>query len=378
MATRGARPLFFITIVLSATLLFSIQPVMAKAILPQFGGSAGVWVTAMMFFQTMLLAGYFYAWAITRWLSPRMQKVVHGALLLLSLLSVPVHPHLGAIGSRPTLSVLAVLAASVGVPYLTLSATTPLLQAWFTGTLPYRLFAVSNAGSLLALLAYPFVIEPLLSTNTQLKIWSVGFALFFVCAEGVVFIASDQTQPVSADEGEHAPAILWITLAACASALWMAVANHVSQQVAAVPFVWVLLLSLYLLTFILCFEGRRNWYDRKVFRFLLPIAWIGGSYALANSGNTGILSEISIFAGALFIWCMFCHGELARSKPEGRRQLTFFYLMLALGGALGGVFVAVVAPNVFTMPLELPIGIVTALIGVPCFVWLLRQPTVGR
>jgi SAM-dependent methyltransferase len=358
MRSRGARPLFYLSIVVSSLLLFLIQPIMAKAILPSFGGTAGVWVTAMMFFETVLLMGYFYAWLSNRFLSRRGQGIVHVVLLALSLTMLPARPHLKAMGPNPSLAILLVLAASIGLPYLLLSASSPLFQSWYTGVFPYRLFAVSNAGSLIALLAFPFVVEPLLTTHAQLAGWSAGYGLFVLMAG---FLAlQNEGRTISAFE--HGRPFLWISLAACASALWMAVANHLSQQVAPVPFLWVLPLSIYLLTFILCFDERRSFYNAKVFRFLLPPAWIAGAYSIANTESADIRTEIVLFSLALFVWCMFCHGELARSKPEDRSGLTFFYLMLAFGGALGGVFVALVAPNVFSTYLELPIGVVASVI----------------
>jgi hypothetical protein len=361
MTFRRGRPLFYVSIVLSSLLLFSIQPVMAKAILPAFGGSAGVWVTAMMFFQTMLLVGYLYAWLSSRYLQRRAQGLVHLILLALSLVMLPAKPHLETIGANPSLSIVLLLATSIGLPYLLLSSTGPLFQAWYTGVFPYRLFAVSNAGSLIALLAYPLVIEPTTSTQTQLLCWSAGFGAFALTAATVALSQrigqADRVEPTTGNRP-----LLWILLSACASVLWMAVANHLSQQVAPVPFLWILPLSIYLLSFILCFEGRWHWYRPALFRLLLPIAWIAGSYSIANPGTGGLFVEIASFSVALFIWCMFCHGELAASRPHGRQDLTFFYLMLALGGALGGIFVAAIAPNVFSTYLELPTGIVASVI----------------
>jgi SAM-dependent methyltransferase len=192
-----------------------------------------------------------------------------------------------------------------------------------------------------------------------LRVWSIGYALLVLagCVAAILhWSAKPIHEPFDTSLSTRRP-FLWIALAACASTLWLAVANHLSREVAPVPFLWVLPLSLYLLSFILCFEGRR-WYRPALFRWLLPAAWIAAGYSIAQPGE--LLREISTFSMALFIWCMFCHGELSRTKPETRRDLTFFYLMLALGGALGGVFVGIVAPNVFSSYLELPIGIVAS------------------
>jgi spermidine synthase len=363
MTNRTGRLPFYIAIGFSSLLLFAIQPVMTKSILPTFGGSAGVWVAAMLFFQAMLLMGYLYSYLLTRCLNRKAQSAVHLLLLLLSIALLPVKPRLEFGTHDPTLSILSVLLASVGLPYFLLSSTSPLLQAWFvtsySGVFPYRLFALSNAGSVLSLLAYPILIEPFLAATAQLRFWSFAYALLVLiaCLTAVIHWRRDPIQePAETGASANRP-FLWIGLAACASALWLAVANHLSQEVAPVPFLWVLPLSLYLLSFILCFEGR-NWYRPTVFRWLLPVAWIAAAYNIAQP--SGLPLEIATFALALLVWCMFCHGELARTKPRRRADLTFFYLMIALGGALGGVFVGVVAPNAFSTYLELPIGIIAS------------------
>ena len=366
---RG-RIVYSTTIACSSLLLFSIQPVITKAILPAFGGSAGIWVTAMLFFQMVLLLGYLYAYWITR-LSPKVQSLIHATLLVVSLAVLPVKPHLEwalSGGQSPVLSILSVLLASVGLPYFLLSSTSPLLQSWYaasyTAAFPWRLFALSNLASVIALLAYPVLIEPQSTGSQQLRWWSVGYAVLVAIASiaAILHLSANRvpspTQP-STEESNNRP-VLWIALAACASALWLAVANHLSQEVAPVPFLWVLPLSIYLFSFILCFESDRAWYRPALFRWLLPVAWIGGGYSIA--AVQGLQWEISGFSLALFVWCMFCHGELARTKPRRRQDLTFFYLMLALGGALGGLFVAVAAPNLFSTYLELPIGIAASVL----------------
>jgi hypothetical protein len=380
MTAKRERVPFYLAIGFSSLLLFSIQPIMTKAILPTFGGSAGIWIAAMLFFQSMLLMGYLYSWLLTRCLNRKTQSAVHLVLLLLSIAMLPVKPRMEWAAHDPTLSILGVLLASVGLPYFLLSSTSPLLQSWFvtsyTGVFPYRLFALSNAGSVLALLAYPVLIEPLLPATVQLRSWSVAYALLVPIA-CLTAIAHWRSDPIREPADTGAPAnrpFLWIGLAACASALWLAVANHLSQEVAPVPFLWVLPLSLYLLTFILCFEGR-DWYRPGLFRWLLPAAWIAAGYSIAHP--SGLRLEISAFSLALFVWCMFCHGELARTKPQPQRRadLTFFYLMLALGGALGGVFVGVIAPDTFTTYLELPIGIVASVLLALPLIYRITSPT---
>jgi SAM-dependent methyltransferase len=359
------RWLYSITIACSAMLLFLVQPMMAKALLPGFGGSAGVWVTCMLFFQVVLLLGYWYSYGITRHLSRRAQGWVHAALLLISLSALPLRTGipLPSSGAEPALAILALLAVSVGLPYFVLSTSSPLLQSWFVdryaesgaGRFPYRLFALSNAASLAALLAYPLAIEPMLPLWRQLWWWS-GAYLVLVALACILAVrkTGKRVEAVVEVEAPRTPPLVCIALASCASALWLAVANHLSQEVAAVPFLWVLPLSLYLLSFILCFESS-DWYRPAVFRWLLPAAWAAMGWRIAIPGS--LQWEMAVFSAALLVCCMFCHGELARRKPQPKQGLAFFYLMLALGGALGAVFVGVVAPGAFSTYLELPIGI---------------------
>ena len=307
-----------------------------------------------------------------------MQSLVHAAVLVLSLLVLPVRlaPRTGVLADAgsPVLAILGVLSLlSVGLPYFLLSSTSPLLQAWFAASysaaFPWRLFALSNAASVTALLAYPVLIEPNSTGSVQLSVWSTGYAVLVLSACVAAMLhwrAHRVATPAETYSGdsENQP-LLWIALAACASALWLAVANHLSQEVAPVPFLWVLPLSLYLLSFILCFESDRPWYQPRVFRYLLPAAWFVGGFSIASV--QGLIWEVSAFSLSLFVWCMFCHGELARRKPKHRRDLTFFYLMIAVGGALGGLFVALAAPALFSSYLELPIGI--AVRPVRCSGW---------
>jgi SAM-dependent methyltransferase len=342
---------------LSSALLFVVQPMVAKALLPRFGGSAGVWIACMLFFQTVLLLGYFYSFCLTRYLSGRAQVLVHLGVLGLSVVALPLKMRLDATGGGPTIAILILLASSVGLPYFALSTTSPLLQSWLAGSrgthFPYRLFALSNAASLLALLAYPVGIEPWLSTRLQMLYWSGGYVALLFLLAAVAVGNVPQALPV-VSEGRP---WLWIALATCASTLWLAIANYLGQQVGAMPFLWVLPMAIYLLSFILCFEAD-GWYRPALFRWLMPAAWIAICSRIALEGSAGGLGwEIPIFSAALFICCMFCHGELARSKPPAQKGLAFFYLMVATGGALGGVFVGLIAPSVFTTFLELPLGV---------------------
>jgi len=354
---------YAVTITGSSALLFLVQPMITKSILPRFGGTAGVWVTAMLFFQVALLIGYLYAWWVTR-LPRRMQTVIHLGLAALTLLALPLRARfeLAPATANPAFAILWLLTASAGLPYFLLSTTSPLLQSWYAARgarFPYRLFAISNAASLAALFAYPVLLEPLLSGAQQTRGWSAAYVgvLVLVALSAIRTAATRPAEEADDFLGPNRRPLLWVALAACASTLWLAVANHLSQEVAPIPFLWVLPLGIYLLSFILCFEGS-GWYRPALFRWLLPAAWIAVCLRITLQGSLGGLEwEIPTFSAALLICCMFCHGELADSKPEPRKGVAYFYLMVALGGALGGVFVGLVAPNVFSAYLELPIGI---------------------
>ncbi|MCK9382156.1 MAG: fused MFS/spermidine synthase [Sulfuritalea sp.] len=359
--------LIALTVFLSAFLLFMVQPLIAKQILPWFGGSAGVWTTCLVFFQALLLGGYAYAHSLVRYMSPRSQALAHSLLLAASLLALPILADSSwqPVGDeQPIPRIMALLVTTVGLPYFLLSATGPLAQAWYSrrlGRVPWRLFALSNLGSLAALLAYPFVVEPWISTRVQALVWSAGFAVFAVlCAAvawrgartGTVFGA--ETVP---DDGEPGPSrgrrLLWIMLAAVGSALLLAVSNHMTQNLASVPFLWIVPLSIYLLTFVLCFDSE-GWYRRPLFlifsALLIPaMGW------LLDSLN--LVLAIPVYLVGLFALCMFCHGELARLKPAPQ-YLTGFYLSLSAGGVAGGLLVGIVAPYVFGGYYELGFALV--------------------
>jgi SAM-dependent methyltransferase len=366
--------LYAVTIVVSAFLLFQVQPIIAKIILPWFGGSAAVWTTCILFFQTVLVLGYLYAHTTMRYLKPRLQMLLHVALLLISALALPIYPKIRfqpAGGDDPILGILGVLAFTVGLPYFLLSTTGPLMQAWYArqykGALPYRLFALSNAGSMFALVSYPFLFEPVYTTHQQAGMWSIGYTVFLVlCGITAVragaFVAGTEAAAYASEETASRPGPrqywLWMGLAACASVLLLAITNHLSQNVAAIPFLWVLPLSIYLLTFILCFEGD-GWYRRNPYLQLLAVALGAMAYAMAGdqSGNVSIKIMVPLFSMGLFTCCMVCHGELARLKPNPK-YLTQFYVMVSVGGALGGILVGLVAPYLFPAYYELAIGMV--------------------
>jgi SAM-dependent methyltransferase len=378
--SRTSLALYAVTIFTSAFLLFQIEPVIAKMVLPWFGGSAAVWTTCLLFFQTVLLAGYLYAHVTVKRLRPRAQIGLHIALLAASLLLLPVIPNPAwkPLGSEdPSWRILGLLAVTLGLPYLLLSATSPMVQAWYARSheqaAPYRLFALSNAGSMLALLAYPVLVEPRLSTRHQAWGWSAGYFVFVVLC-GAVAWGARHGRTVARDSagGDERPGLrlqlMWLALAACGSTLLLAVTNHLTQNIASIPFLWILPLALYLLTFILCFEGR-GWYHRSTFLKLAVVALGGMAYALGGDFlNLKLAALIPVFAGGLFVCCMVCHGELARLKPA-HGHLTAFYLMISLGGALGGVLVGLVAPHFFSGYFELQIALVWCAAMIVLVLW---------
>jgi hypothetical protein len=350
---------FAVTIFLGAFLLFQVQPLVGKVILPRFGSSPGVWTTCLLFFQVLLLGGYVYAHLLVRRLSARTQALTHIALLAGAVALLPIEPSdtwAADSGDDPIWPILLLLATSVGLPFLALSATSPLLQAWLArmrpGRSPYRYYALGNAGSILALVTYPLVLEPHLGLGDQTTAWSVAFGAFALgcawCATRgmrspaleTVVDAGPVTRPPLVD------VILWLSLSACGSGLLMATTNRLCTDVAVIPFLWVLPLGLYLLTFVICFDHDR-WYVRPLFCALLPAAMAAAGRSLHLGVDHEISTQVALGSGVLFVCLMCCHGELARLRPHAR-HLTAFYLAIALGGALGGLFVAIVAPVVFT------------------------------
>ena len=369
-----SRFLFAGTIFTSAFLLFLVQPIIAKQILPWFGGSAAVWSVCMVFFQVVLLAGYAYSDCIARNLSPRRQVAVHIALLAVSLAFMPIvaASNWKPGGSEePTLWILGLLMGTIGLPYFLLSTTGPLIQTWVARTIQdahvYRYFSLSNLASLVSLICYPFVIEPHAALLQQAYAWSWLYALFVLLCSGAAlnYLRHLHALPPAAHARKHDPEgdwdpalrdyLLWLGLSAMGSWMLLAITNHLTQNVAAIPFLWLLPLTIYLLTFVLCFESDR-WYRRNV--FLLPTGLLLAFCAYAL-GGVSVKVAIPLYAVGLLFFCMFFHGELARLRP-GPRYLTRFYLMLSLGGALGGIAVGLVAPRALPAFYELGIGLVIA------------------
>jgi hypothetical protein len=360
--------LYALTIFLSAFLLFQIQPMIGKWILPWFGGGPAIWTTCLLFFQVALVAGYGYAHVVRSCLRERGQMIAHLLVLAVALAFLPIHPWdtlKPPDGSYPVWRVMLVLAAAVGLPFFVLSTTSPLLQAWFSvakpGRSPYVLYSLSNLGSLLALGSYPFVFEPLLRLKFQSWGWSVGFVLFAVLCAGSAIQAWRKKRVADASaagglELDTAAApeqpyvrpgklawVLWMILPACGTTLLAAVTNQMCSEVGGVPFMWILTLGLYLLTFILVFFDDRI-YFRPVFWALLPAAAVTILYLLYKNVNASMLYNIAGFSLSLFVCCMVCHGELAKLRPHPR-HLTAYYLLSSVGGALGTVFVAILAPH---------------------------------
>ncbi|HTX55174.1 MAG TPA: hypothetical protein VMD08_17340, partial [Candidatus Baltobacteraceae bacterium] len=351
------------TIFVSSFLLFLVQPIIAKQILPWFGGSAAVWTTCLVFFQTVLLAGYAYADLITR-LGPRPQAGLHGGLLALSLACLPI---LASSGWKPqgdvepVSRILLLLAATIGVPYLVLSATTPLLQRWywqrFRSAVPYRLFALSNLASLLALLGFPLLLEPYFTVPELGWAWSALFGCFALLCGRIMWHSRRAIEAPRAARGEAAPLsggvqALWLGLAALGSMMLLTVTNHLTQNVASVPFLWVLPLSLYLLTFILVFD-HPWWYQRTPFLIALGVLTPSMAYEI---NSLDLRLAMPLYFVGLFVACMVCHGELARLKPTPQ-HLTRFYLMLSAGGAIGAGLVAIAAPLLLPGYFELGIAL---------------------
>ena len=367
--------LFAATILLSAFLLFLVQPIIAKQILPWFGGTSAVWTTCMVFFQVLLLAGYAYSHFITRRLQPRSQARLHVTLLLVSLAFLPIIPGdwLKPTGGKDAaLAIIALLGATIGLPYFLLSSTGPLVQKWVAHRFPertvYRLFALSNFGSLLGLLAFPFAIEPFSNSRTQSYAWSWAYALFVLaCSLTAWQSARSTSHPVPLNDASAAEEIpprlgeylLWLAFAALGSVLLLASTSHITQNITSVPFLWVLPLTLYLLTFVLAFEGRggHGWYDPRWGIYIALVFAVAMAAGLsASRGVLDISLAVPLYCFGVFFGCLFCHGELALRKPAPR-YLTQFYLSLSAGGALGGLFVGLVAPRVFPAYYELPLAL---------------------
>ena len=368
--TRGnaTTALFAATMALAGFLLFQVQPLLAKYVLPWFGGSASTWLVCLLFFQLALLAGYAYAYAVALPLSVPRQVALHLVIVAASLLLLPITPAdhwKPQDAADPTWRIVALLAASVGLPYVVLAATTPLLSRWLAstdpGADPARLFAASNLGSFVGLLSYPFAFERALSSSGQARWWSWAYVGYGALLAGCAFVAmrraSGGREPVAAQtvaaSGPREPVLAWLAWSALGSCLLLATSNAVTQWSAVIPFLWVLPLSLYLLTFVIAFGARRLYSRLPVAAMFLVLA---GTTFLPSAPETTpeFLRQLALHAATLFAGCMICHGELVALRPVPGR-LPAFYLAIAAGGAAGGLLVAVAAPLMFSDYFEHPL-----------------------
>jgi SAM-dependent methyltransferase len=373
---RGLLAIYSLTVFLSAFLLFQVQPLIAKYILPWFGGTPSVWTTCMLFFQVVLFGGYAYAHFTSRWLGSRLQAGLHTVLLAAACVALPIVPReaLKPSGTEePITAIIVLLGLSVGLPFFAVSATGPLLQSWYSRThserSPYRLYALSNVGSLLALISFPAVFEWIFSTPLLARIWSWTFGAFAVLCTVSAWGMAMRGRSWPADQPEaprretRSPAwqlgLLWFALAMVPSVMLLATTNQVCMELASVPFLWVLPLTLYLGSFILCFDSDR-WYSR---RYWMPVAAVllACMYAVLNQEIAQALAlpvafQVGLFFLTFFSCAMVCHGELFYLRPDPR-HLTAYYLVIAGGGAAGGVFVGVLAPLMFNSYFELQLGL---------------------
>jgi len=403
-------------VLLGAFLLFQVQPIISRMILPWFGGGPAVWTACLLFFQILLLAGYAYAYLLNRFLTVGWQATVHWLLLAAALLMLPVTPGAGwqpEDGSQPVLRILLLLTAHIGLPYLLLAATAPLIQSWwstvYNPSMPYRLYALSNAGSLVALLSYPFIVEPLLGASWQGLLWSLAFAGFaLLCGSITVMLWLHQGKAAPAGQDDSAPVVeeesaasaeasaaeasaaeasaaeaaasrggagrmaAWAALAAAGVIVLMATTNHLSQDIAVTPLLWVAPLSLYLISFIICFD-RPAWSRPQLWSapaavcIGLTICYstlnldrlvkllVRAGYAvpplLESVLNQHMLVEAVLWLSSMFFICMMCHGLLVQLRPP-KTLHTLYYLIIAAGGAVGGITVAVLCPAVLPTIIE--------------------------
>jgi hypothetical protein len=383
---------YILSVFVSAFLLFQIQPMIAKYILPWFGGTPAVWSTVQLFFQVFLTGGYAYAYFLIGRVRPARQWKTHIVLLVVALVQVillgifwpsPITP---ALSLRPVnvefpiIYIFLLLLISVGLPYFVLASNGPLMQAWFSqafaGKSPYKLYALSNFGSFLGLISYPFLVEPAMVLRGQGWLWASLF-IGFVMLVGYVAIRNSHSggnvDVVKTDDGVDAilPSLgtksLWLILSGIASLMLLAVTSQITQEVAVIPFLWVVPLTIYLLSFVLAFSGER-WYSRPVYSVFMLVATIAFIWVLLSKTNNLIL-EVLIYSLLLFLICMVCHGELYRLRPHPS-HLTSFYLLVSIGGALGGVFVNFISPVLFKGYLEfyLGLGLVWIMLAVLTFV----------
>jgi spermidine synthase len=372
--------LYACVVFLSAFLLFLVQPMIAKQLLPVLGGSAAVWTTCLVFFQTGLLLGYFYADCVATRLKPKSQAFAHVLLLAAALTTLGLHvrPNLWAATWHPFITIFLLLSLIIGLPYLALSATTPLLQTWYSrsfhAALPYRLFSLSNAGALLALILYPVLIEPYFTLKTQTRVWSIGFFLFAVLCGGIAWsirnTLPDRKPPVAdtVPDTSTSRQALWIFLPCCSSLLLCAFTSYMSQNIAAIPSLWILPLAAYLLSFILAFHSPQMYPRWLMLRLTACALGVLGYVAYHTHTMLPVQVLVPLYCVSLFLLCFFLHGELYRLRPLSG-EATKFYLSLAFGSAIGALFVGLIAPLVFRANYELVAGLALTTILALAVTW---------
>lgn len=374
---RYAPAVFATTLFVSALLLFAVQPMFTKMVLPKLGGAPAIWSVAMVFFQTALLAGYAYAHWLTKFFAPRSAALIHLGLLGAAALTLPLGIANG-FGAPPSEHIevwlLALFAASIGLPFTALAASAPLLQRWFAesghprAANPYVLYAASNLGSFAALLAYPLVIEPFMTLHGQTAAWAAGFALLavLIAFAALVIGRTEMLKPAAKIETVSIPLatwLAWIALAAIPSGLVVAVTAHISTDVAAAPFLWVVPLALYLLTFVAVFRDE-PWLSHESVVRIVPYVLAPLAISMLGGDRAFWLVAIVLHLGGFFVLTLLCHGELYRRRPAPQ-HLTDFYLATSIGGVLGGVFTGLIAPNVFSSTTEYPILVAAAVLVLP-------------
>src|SRR5690242_2311751 len=397
MKTSRNTLLFGVTIFVSSALLFSIQPLIAKLLLPLLGGTPAVWNTCMLFFQAVLLAGYAYALLVSRW-PLRRQLIAQLVLLCLAFVSLPIGLSAWWIKSvplngDPSLWLLACLAVTVGLPFFIISSNSPLLQKWFSRTAsdsardPYFLYAASNAGSLLSLLAYPVVLEPFFTLRMQSRLWTIVYAVMVLLIGVHAFLLyrskSSETTQTEVVFNPHEPKLTfsrrlrWLLLAFAPSSLMLGVTNYITTDIASVPLLWIIPLALYLLTMVFAF-ARRQLVSSRLADLVVPGATVVLLMLyLADSSGRGSRMLIVLHLAYFFFAALMCHSQLAADRP-GPTHLAQFYVWLSLGGVLGGVFNALVAPVVFSTVIEYPLAIVLACLLLPTAQRTEEEPVAWR
>jgi hypothetical protein len=361
---RLNKTLQMITLFTGAYLIFSIQPTIAKQLLPSYGGAASVWITCLLAFQALLLSGYCYAHALRMLVETRYQGLVHSTMVLAAIFfTVFISPlfEIDQHNMSATLSLGLQLVVSVGLPFIALSATSPLIQYWYglDNDQPYRLYALSNAGSLLALLSYPILVEPFIGLSNQISIWQYGICLYFcmsvVVGYSMLSIKADKTKEPRATI-TFADGGIWMILAATASFLLVATTNALTREVAPIPFLWLLPLSLYLLSFIFTFD-RPDWYRRLPLLLGMAVGVLGYLYLLQSDENLSLPLQTAIYCLTLFFVCILCHGEIVLMRPN-KGSLTTFYLYISSGGVIGTLLATIASPFILPDYFEFPIGLV--------------------